>query len=222
MDTLNNILGRKIAEQASKATSAQEGGDGPKSWPALPLDREFRVKVLEASVGTLQSGAPVLNLTLSVVDPSGEFEGRRVWDSWFYTGVDFQLEKIAQLLFALDVAPDSLPQTEDYAVLFGAVAPIITDRTLFVALRNQVGKDGVARPRVRYVNADRGREPRTSIKPPVDRGPGSASLTVDVSTIITQDEPFPETPAPKPAPAPQPVRASVPPASGLRLPSANK
>lgn len=220
MDTLNNILGRKIAEQATKATSAgPDGGDGPKQWPTLPLDREFRVKVLEASVGTISSGAPVLNLTLSVVDPGGEFEGRRVWDSWFYSGVDFQLEKIAQLLFALDVQPDLLPQTDDYAVLFNAVAPAIVDRTMFVALRNQIGKDGVARPRVRYVNADRGREPRAQIKPPVDRGANGTGLTADVSRIIERDEPFP---AQAPAPAPAPAKPTLPSASGIRLPSASK
>jgi hypothetical protein len=218
MDTLSSILGKKITEQASKTSQAQDDGDGPRQWPTLPLDREFRVKVLESTVGTLASGAAVLNLTLSVVDPGGEFDGRRVWDSWFYTGVEFQMEKIAQLFFALGIGPDDLPQSNEYADVFAAVAPIIVERTLFVALRNQVGKDGVARSRVRYVNADRGREPRAQIKPPVDKG-GAPNLTADVSKLIRSDEPepFPAEPAPAPAPAPKP--ATIPASGGIRLPT---
>jgi hypothetical protein len=221
MDTLNNILGKKIAEQAGKAAAATNGdsGDGPRNWPTLPLDREFRAKVMEASLGTLASGAPVLNLTLSVVDPSGEFDGRRIWDSWFYTGVEFQLEKIAQLLYALEIGPDELPVSDDYAVLFSAVAPIMIDRTLFVALRNQVGKDGVARSRVRYTNVDRGREPRQTIKPPVDKTGSSPNLSVDVSSLLVNEGPFPERTDQASAPAP---RAVVPQASGIRLPTATQ
>lgn len=223
MESLNSILGKKIAEQASKATAAAsgDGGDGPRSWPTLPVDREFRTRVIEASVGTLQSGAPVLNLTLSVVDPAGEFDGRRVWDSWFHTGADFQLEKIAQLFYALEIGPDDLPQSNDYAEVFNAVAPIIIDRTVFVALRNQVGKDGVARSRVRYVNVDRGREPRMTIKPPQDKGGSAPNLSVDVSSIIAESAPAPE-PKPAPAPAPKSAPSAVPPSSGIRLPTARQ
>jgi len=208
MAVLSSIPGLSEAltaiSQGSRDGATNADGTVRNTYPDLPMDREFRVQVVESKFATAQSGAPGIRYVLEVTE--GEFKGSRIWDSIYFTGHPFQGQRLAVLLTSAGVEASTVEEAADK----------IVGGKLVVALKP--GTDP-RYPGTRWTNVDQGQKLRDNLKPPKgaeSAAPGLSATGVD-DLIQKRSEPIT---APSVAPvvgaSAQPI--TLPNSGGVKLP----
>lgn len=161
--------------------SSAGGFDGP----PLPDDREYRATVVRGEWRQAQSGNYSFAFTFEITFPE-EFAGRKF--SEYYSidkGNAIAAEKFSRFIgeSGVDLADVDQSNNESFAAAFEGSSFIIATRIW--------GQDA-DRTGIRYLNRDRGQEPKASIQPPKKKAGAAKSLTADIQLPKRGEEPFPE------------------------------
>lgn len=218
MSALSNIPGldKALAAIAGGNPTGGEGGN----FKDLPYDREIHVTVESAEYKPSNSGAPGIKTVLQVTDP--EFEGSKVWDSLYFTGHEFQGQRLAVYLSAASASADSIEEA----------VPKLVGGKLIIALQEPDDPQYAQYPKVRWMAADTGQALKLNVKPKAKK---QAPVGLQVPNVVEQIKaqqaaaqqpatlpgvaeaaPVPQEAPPAPAPVETPAPAPAP--SGIKLP----
>lgn len=182
MQSLQDLLG--IGDYIDDYEDAKAGKTPNSQWDVdLPLDREYRLQVEEATFApSKSSGKDQITLTYVVLEPE-EFAGAKFQEYQSPNPTNtVGSQKLAQLFGALQASFDGFGSD------IAAFVQQFEGRTVVAALRKW-GQE-MDRTSTRWVNADRGQALKTDVKPPNTKSGGSKDLRADV-VIPKADEPFP-------------------------------
>lgn len=212
--SLKDVLGKIKSDHKEVFDNAQQGVAPSGDWANagdLPLELEYRVVVDSASYGNSKaSGNPQITLVYKVLEPA-EFAGKKLSDYQSPNPTTpIGTEVLAKTLGALQANLDDLDGG------WPKFVQQFEGRTAVIALRVW-GQDN-DRLSVRYINADRGQELSTTVKPKAARQTGNLRPQPEIN--IPKGEPFPDTPAVTPPVTPPAASnpATPPNTGGVNLP----
>lgn len=204
--TLQDLLGKIKDEYQQVYEDARDGKTPNSAWDVdLPVDREYRVKVVEAEYkASKQSGREQFVFTYEVVEPA-EYAGAKFQDYQSPNPTTtIGIEMFAKMVGAFGVSLEGHASDEAFAKAF-------EDRVVVVALRKW-GQE-MDRTGIRWFNKDKGQTLSTSVKPKGAPRASAANLRPDIN--IPKDD-APATPPVTPPVTPPTVQSPVP--GGVNLP----
>lgn len=212
MTALSSIPGLDAAlnaiKQGSTSGATNEDGTIKGTFKDLPYDREFHATVESAEFKPANSGAPGIRYVLQITDP--EFEGSKVWDSVYFTGHEFQGQRLAVLLGAAGGTANTIEEA----------VPAIVGGKVVIAL--QENDQNPQYPQTRWVSIDVGQKLKTNIKPKPGKGtPVGLQAAPNIVEQVKAQQAAQTAPAAVQAPlSVTPSLPGVPPVvpSGIRLP----
>ncbi len=189
-------------EEADKVTGAWSG-------PPLPLNQEYRIRIVEGEWKTANSGKDNVVITWEIVEPA-EFAGRR-GRNYYGTSDPNKItkEQFARLILAAGVSTENVRDDDDGWREF---ASRFIDKVIVAPLRSWGDEND--QYSLRWTNKDTGQELKEDIKPIKPK----TDLSVLKPTVgftkpgPEQGEPFPDKPV---IPTPS---VATPSSSGVKLP----
>jgi hypothetical protein len=173
MRAVSDFLGE--AEEKFPDELAGRSSAGGFDGPPLAQDREYRIQVSRAEHRKSNSGKWQFAVTFEVInDPGDEFVGRKFSE---YFSIDKDAHEAARQSFARFLGASGLNVAELDQSSNEAFIAEFEGLTFICATRTWGTEDD--RTGVRYLNQDRGQDPRPSIAPPKSKT-GAKPLKADI------------------------------------------